>query len=253
MSRRPRHSRGQALAEFITGATLFLIPVFLIIPLLGKYADMKGAVVQAARYNAWERTVWYGQSASGSGDWEGNDKSEAAIKSDMATRFFNNALNAQLWKDRAGSPMMASYENLILNEKSPSTADTVLDFVVTALDMIGDFRLETKGYYAGTATLNTAAITPVGQVIERAGTQTWEALNLAVSDKSVILANGWSANGADHVKNQVKGLMPLGFFDNDVFNVLRWAMVVFTPEVVPTVLEAAKVEPDLVPPDRLKP
>lgn len=250
---RARSSRGQALAEFITGATLFLIPVFLIIPLLGKYADMKGSVVQAARYNAWERTVWYGQTASGSGDWEGNDKSESDIKSDMATRFFMNPLNSELWKDRAGSPMMASYSNLVVNNDSPSTADTVLDFVVTALDMIGDFRLETKGYYAGTATLNTAAITPIGQVMERAGTQTWEALNLAVSDKSVILANGWSANGADHVKNQVKGLMPLGFFDNDVFNVLRWAMVVFTPEVVPTVLEAAKVEPDEVPPDRLKP
>jgi hypothetical protein len=253
VSRRPHACRGQALAEFITGATLFLIPVFLIIPLLGKYADMKGAVVQASRYNAWERTVWYGQSASSSGDWDSNDKSESDIKNDMATRFFNNALNSALWKDRAGSPMMANYSNLISNEPSPSTADAVLGFVVTALDMIGDFRLETDGLYAGTATLNTAAITPIGQVIERSGTQTWEALNLAVSDKNVILANGWSAKGADHVKTQVKGLMPLGFFDNDVFNVLRWAMVVFTPEVVPTVLEAAKVEPDEVPTDRLKP
>jgi hypothetical protein len=253
MSARPRSCRGQALAEFVTGATLFLIPVFLIIPLLGKYADMKGAVVQAARYNAWERTVWYGQSSSGSGDWEGNDKSEGDIKTDMATRFFNNPLNRELWKDRTGSPMMADYSNLIVNNDSPSTADTVLDFVVTVLDMIGDFRLETKGYYAGTATLNTANITPIGQVMERAGTQTWEALNLSVSDKNVILANGWSAKGADHVKSQTKGLMPLGFFDNDVFNVLRWAMVVFTPEVVPTVLEAAKVEPDQVPEDRLKP
>ena len=252
--KRPANAcRGQALAEFITGATLFLIPVFLIIPLLGKYADMKGAVVQAARYNAWERTVWYGKTASGSGDWEGNDKSEGDIKNDMAVRFFNNSLNAELWKDRAGYAMMASYGNVIVNEKSPSTADTVLDFVVTALDMIGDFRLETKGYYAGTATLNTANLTPIGQVIERAGTQTLEALNLSVSDTSVILANGWGANGPDHVKNQVKGLMPLGFFDNDVFNVLRWAMVVFTPEVVPTVLEAAKIVPDEVPPDRLKP
>jgi hypothetical protein len=253
MTRNPYSRRGQALVEFMVGATLFLIPVFLIIPLLGKYADMKGAVVQAARYNAWERTVWYGQSASSSGDWDSNDKSETDIKNAMATRFFNNALNSELWRDRAGSPMMANYTNSIVNNSSPSTADNILDFAVTALGMISNFRLETKGYYAGTATLNTAAITGIGQAIERAGTESWGSLNLAISDKNVILANGWSANGPDHVKTQTKGLMPLGFFDNVVFDVLRWAMVVFTPEVVPTVLEAGKVEQDEVPTDRLKP
>jgi len=253
MTARARPARGQALVEFLVGAALFLIPVFLIIPLLGKYADMKAAVVQAARFNAWERTVWYGQSASSNSEWPGNDKTEAAIRGEMATRYFSNALNDELWRDRAGYQMMANSTNTIVNNSSPSTADNILNFAVTALGMISDFTLETKGYYAGTATLNTAAIAPIGPVIERGAVESWGNLNLAISDKNVILANGWNANGKSHVETQTKGLMPLGFFDNVVFDVLRWAMVVFTPELAPTILEASKVVADEVPPDRLKP
>lgn len=51
--------RGQAMTEFQICAAWVLIPLFLMIPLLGKYIDIKHATISAARYQAWEYTAWY--------------------------------------------------------------------------------------------------------------------------------------------------------------------------------------------------
>lgn len=47
------------MTEFVIGAAFVLVPVFIIIPMLGKYSDMKYASIQAARYQAWEYTANY--------------------------------------------------------------------------------------------------------------------------------------------------------------------------------------------------
>ncbi|VAW93634.1 hypothetical protein MNBD_GAMMA23-663 [hydrothermal vent metagenome] len=54
-----RQQQGQAIAEFNVTAVFLLVPLFILVPLLGKYIDMKHTSVQAARYMAWERTVWF--------------------------------------------------------------------------------------------------------------------------------------------------------------------------------------------------
>lgn len=240
--------RGQALTEFVIGAVLFLIPLFLIIPLLGKYADMKASAIQAARYNAWERTVWYGQSASSTGDWEGNDKSEATIRSEMAGKF----LTSELWYDRAGTAMLSGSSNSITNDDSPGTANTILGFAVSVANAIGPFNLEMDGLYTGTATINIANTASVISEVLGSGAGADPArLNLSITDKNVILANGWGANGAAHVKKQVQGLTPTSILSNPVLDAVRWILVPFTPELVPTVLELGKIEVDQVPPDRL--
>ncbi|MBX3664030.1 MAG: hypothetical protein KF804_16395 [Burkholderiales bacterium] len=256
MAARTRHDRhglrarvaGQALTEFVIGAVLFLIPLFLIIPLLGKYADMKASTIQAARYNAWERTVWYGQTASSSGDWEGNDKNESTIKSEMDAKF----LNSNLWHDRTGTAMLGGSANSITNNDTPGTANTILGFAVSVANAVGPFTLEMKGLYEGTATVtvaNTASV--ISEVLGSGAGADPARLNLSISDKNVILANGWGANGAAHVKKQVQGLTPTSILSNPVLDAVRWILVPFTPELVPTVLELGKIEVDQVPPDRL--
>lgn len=52
-------NRGQALTEFLICASFVLIPMFLIVPMFGKYIDMRHATIEAARYEAWEYSVWY--------------------------------------------------------------------------------------------------------------------------------------------------------------------------------------------------
>jgi hypothetical protein len=250
--RRPAFSRrlcsGQALTEFVIGAVLFLIPLFLIIPLLGKYADMKASTIQAARYNAWERTVWYGQTASSSGDWQGNDKNESTIKSEMDAKF----LTSNLWHDRTGTSMLGGSANSITNNDAPGTANTILGFAVSVANAIGPFNLEFKGLYEGTATLTVANTTSVISEVLGGGAGADPAkTNLSTFDKNVILANGWGANGAAHVKTQVQGLTPTSILSNPVLDAVRWILVPFAPELVPTVLELGKIEVDEVPPDRL--
>lgn len=56
--RRPREA-GQAMTEFVIAATFVLLPLFVFVPMLAKYIDFKHAAIQAARYQAWEYTVWY--------------------------------------------------------------------------------------------------------------------------------------------------------------------------------------------------
>jgi len=55
----PHRNRGQAMTEFIISASFFLVPLFLGISVIAKYIDIKQANVQAARYQAWEYTVWF--------------------------------------------------------------------------------------------------------------------------------------------------------------------------------------------------
>ena len=47
------------MTEFVIAATFVLLPLFVFVPMLGKYIDFKHAAIQAARYQAWEYTVWY--------------------------------------------------------------------------------------------------------------------------------------------------------------------------------------------------
>ena len=57
-ARRHKYS-GQAMTETVIAASFVLVPLFLLIPLIGKYIDINHSTIQAARYEAWEYTVWY--------------------------------------------------------------------------------------------------------------------------------------------------------------------------------------------------
>ncbi len=71
-----RQQTGAALVETAILMTVF-VPVFIGIPLLGKYLDIQAATLDAGRYAVWERTVW---SVRGHGWNEGeNQKSDAAV------------------------------------------------------------------------------------------------------------------------------------------------------------------------------
>ncbi|HET7633711.1 MAG TPA: hypothetical protein VFK51_03175 [Burkholderiales bacterium] len=240
-----RLSRGQAMTEFVIGAALFLIPVFLLIPILGKFIDMKAATVQAARYTAWERTVWYGGDDS-SVDWESNVRTTETIQQQMQDKFTDPVL----WKDRVGNSMLQSWDGDISNGKSPGTANDLLGFAVDVLDAIGPFTLEMDGLYSGTATLSAVNVQGFGAPLgDTSNLQTFDNFGLTFTDKDVILANAWNANGPDMVKKQVQGLLPTSILDNVAVKALLDVMSVVAPEL--GTIEFGKIEPDIVPPDRL--
>ena len=100
MRRRLKNAnRGQALTEFVICASYVLIPLLLGMSLLAKYIDIKQAAVQAARYEAWEYTVWYAednQMMTGFGDGEFDrfvtqpKKTVAQTEAETRKRFYSD-------------------------------------------------------------------------------------------------------------------------------------------------------------------
>ncbi|RZI92606.1 MAG: hypothetical protein EOP39_31955, partial [Rubrivivax sp.] len=155
------------MTEFVVGAVFFLLPLFLIIPTLGKYADVKAASAQSARYVAWERTVWYGGSSSTSSQWPGNEKSEGSIQNEARQRVllmdtsqtpgFNSSNDKsgssfgvpgarQIWHNRDSSSMLQSYNDAqtggIPNDASPGPLGVILSGALSVTSQISLFKLE---------------------------------------------------------------------------------------------------------------
>lgn len=54
-----QRQRGQAMAEFVVMTAGCLLLLFVLVPVVAKLSDMSYKAQEAARYTAWERTVWY--------------------------------------------------------------------------------------------------------------------------------------------------------------------------------------------------
>ncbi|MDZ7736787.1 MAG: hypothetical protein U5P41_12355 [Gammaproteobacteria bacterium] len=92
-----RSVRGQAMVELAIIAAAILVPLLLLIPLLGKQIDLKHQTIQAARYQAWEYTVWYtdsGRLPDGFSDATQPIKSTTVTEREARRRFFSDNTRA---------------------------------------------------------------------------------------------------------------------------------------------------------------
>ncbi|RTL51169.1 MAG: hypothetical protein EKK46_12765 [Rhodocyclaceae bacterium] len=295
--------RGQAMIEALIACALVLVPLFLAIPLIAKYQDIRAHVVQASRYAAWERTAWFGgasaatmgigSSGATSNQWDANEKGDDAIRAEIGARLMsNNTAGAftnsdqsgssyvggskPFWKDRRGTALLQNYGDIsdsYVNSVSPGLINDLLTPVVAITSVVSNFTVDTHAQYTanvGLAVKQVAFNTNAGlggcsgctvDYIATGNTQNF-------SEKSVLVANGWSANGpgtladtAAHpekitVLNQIRGLTPTsllkpasGIF-HDALEILKDISLVFFPEL--STLDLGRVEVDKVPADRLK-
>jgi hypothetical protein len=276
-----RRVSGQAMVEFLIAATTVLIPLFLIVPLLGKYMDMKSTAIQAARYAAWERTVWFGST-----DWTAAEKSDVQIQQEVQQRFFSNTATAKfqagdmnvtngwggggpkpLWVDRAGNPMLVAYNSNVTQGSaradSPGLMNAILDPVVSAIGVVGNilgaaFVLDMESLYTSTVTARVQPTRPITQVLgNKSDLETFATVTPIFTEKNVLIANGWTAKGAEQTKTQTEGLTPTSFLQrapiSDILTVIQYLAYVFAPELAPDHLKLGGViQPDVVPDDRLK-
>ena len=150
--KQPKYKQqGQAIAEFNVTAAFLLVPLFVLIPLTGKYIDMKQSSVQAARYMAWERTVWFENAPKYTST--AAVKSAAQIEKETISRLFGNTdrlvsssdkntlddseVNL-LWKDNAGRNLVET-DNVSAkfpdgDEALPSAAYKAFDITTNLLD-----------------------------------------------------------------------------------------------------------------------
>jgi len=270
---KPGAQRGQAMTEFTIAAACVLVPLFLMLPFLGKFMDMKATSIQAARYAAWERTVWYG-----SNQWESGQKSDQQIKNEVVQRFFNDTadkalksadLNAPagspkaLWTDHAGTTILGNTNSTSAVSSTPGTINTYLAIFRNGVNLVGavldtKFKLDTSSLYTSTVTLTAAktdamALAWNGDVL-KGGNVGLTAPTF--TEKNVLVANGWSANGPAFVKKQTEGLAVFNVFNrspvSDVMGPIQKVVGTFVEELKPSSLQlGVEIKPDLVPPDRL--
>ena len=248
--RRPpaRRMRGQSTVEFLVLA-LVLLPLFLIVPLLGKQLDIAQAAASASRYVAFEGTVRHGSSLQ---SW----KSDAQLADEVRRRFFSAstapvktddvagnfaAHRNPLWTDHRGDALLPSFAANV-GAASRRTELTQPTGAVFASGM----GLDTNNLHTGAVRIALADV---------AGLAPFDALGLSIERHTTVLVDPWSASGPAAVRDALRGErwnltspFPFGALE----------AVAAPLKLIPLVLESTRlpdigrVDADIVPGDRIR-
>ncbi len=239
-----RYQQGQAVTEFLIAAVFILVPLFLIVPLLGKYIDIKQAAIQNARYLAWEYTVWSGddersmagiktsQSAGkkkfkttireGNNYFFGDPAASSYGKSDTSLR-----LNP-LWKDHHGISLLnrGDISGKIKERMTPAPAgllgelfEEVLQILGKVISLFGQLisflgghaqfdAIYTKGYFTSNVDVSVRSL---DQVLPRSVSsntgQRKHASPLVIKAKAAVQTNNWNSGSRDNATSESRGLV----------------------------------------------
>lgn len=229
---------GQALTE-LSVSLLILVPLFLLVPLLGKYIDMKHSTVQAARYTSWERTAWY----------EARPKDSAApvkdakrIEKEVAQRLFskgdltiksNDSRTWQanpLWQAHTRTALLKEFADIRPTQgnenDTPSisydiiriynkSVNTVL-WPIRQLEKVVGLNVIPSGF-ASIAHSTKAYYSPVIEIDVNniLNFEVFDGIDLTLYGQSALLTDGWTAQAAsrsNQFKKRVEDLVPSVLF-----------------------------------------
>jgi hypothetical protein len=190
--------QGHALTEFIVVAVA-LVPLFLLMPLIGKYQDIAHSTLAASRYVAFDQLTRYQ-----------NPKPQAQLEQEVQRRFFsatalpiksNDAAgNVQadqnpLWRDPTNRPLIAKFSDI---QVSPSwTAQTGSP---DALNQSANKLVNLPERDIYTATIKVPLINlPEGLRFY----EPFDKLNLQVKRHTSVVADPWSASSPAAVQAQI--------------------------------------------------
>ena len=241
----PQPQRGQATTEFVVLA-LVLVPLFIVVPLVGKYLDVMQTAEAASRYVAFEATT-----RNSSNSW----KTDAELAAEVRRRFFSNpnasiktndaagdfaAHRNPVWSDHTGRPLIANFETDVGVKGSVTDMNAI---PVTDLPLIG-FRsaldLPNANLYTGAVTVKIADI---------ANFAPFDKIGLSTSRKTVLLADAWTAHSASAVRGKIEDavlMYPMGKLKEVIDPVGMLPTLVFDPA-----LKVGDFDWDIVPCDRL--
>jgi hypothetical protein len=199
MTSRPfgrRVQRGQATVEFVV-ACLAMVPLFIAIPLLGKYLDLFQTTESASRYVAFE-----GVARNSSNSW----KTDAELSMEVRRRFFSNsdapvktgdaagdftANRNPMWTDMAGNPLLTKFED----DVKVATTVTDKNAIVATKVFAPQLGLGTNNWYNATVTVKMADIpsfTP------------FDAIGLSTTRRTVLLADAWTARDNAQIRQRIE-------------------------------------------------
>lgn len=236
--------KGQAATEFVIAAAFVLVPLFLTLPLLGKYIDIKHAAIQHARFSAWEYTVWFGQNEYIFDGVESNQSSGVKKYKQTAQEgfeyFFSDRTSPDyatptatpgvdpLWKDHRGDSLfeLKDIQTEISEKQTPvpfgivgELLEDLIDIVGTAVAYLGklisalgpdaefDVLRNTKGYFTSEVKVPVRSL---AQILPHYGLKketSTAAQPFTFSAKAAVQSNNWNAASRKHATRESKGLV----------------------------------------------
>ena len=232
--------RGQATTEFAVLA-LALVPLFVVVPLIGKYIDLMQTAEQASRYAAFEGSV-----RNSSNRW----KSDAELAAEVRRRFFSNsdapvktndvagdfaAHRNPVWSDAGGNPLIEKFADGI----GVQTQVGGMNALATAVfgDTLG---LPSDNLYAASVTVKPVSVKNFAP---------FDRIALSTSRKTVLLADPWTARNAGDVRRRIENaalMYPIGQIRGLVDIAGQLPALDFDPP-----LQVGTFDWDVVPCDRL--
>ncbi|RZL40554.1 MAG: hypothetical protein EOP35_00525 [Rubrivivax sp.] len=191
-----RSQHGQATVEFVV-ACLVMVPLFIAIPLLGKYLDLFQTSEAASRYVAFE-----GATRNSSNSW----KNDAELSMEVRRRFFSasdapvktgdaagdfTAHRNPVWTDHAGRPLLANFENdvTVRTTVAGKTAIAAADVFAPRLGLSND------NWYTGEVSIRIADIP---------GFAPLDAIGLTTTRRTVLLADSWTARSNAQIRQRIE-------------------------------------------------
>jgi hypothetical protein len=218
MKPRIHRQQGQALTEFVVIA-LALVPLFLLMPMIGKYQDIAHATEMASRYVAFDAIANNANSASGF-------KDPAKLAAEVRRRFYSNAdapiktgdeagdFNANrnlMWTDPQGEPLIRKFADVTVsfgaaqganNQDGMRAASDGKPFnALPAYEPAKAMGLETGIYQANVHVT-------LGNVEELLGNyastyQELSQLSLTMTRSTTLLVNPWTAANAGAIHGRL--------------------------------------------------
>lgn len=269
------------MIEFLVIATFVLVPLFLATQALGKFADVRSAANTAARYAAWERTVWYDDTTSDFAKHNApNQKSSAAILNEVRVRVLNKRDDAQkykstdrtaatfangtdpLWTDTLGVAYITDPANVGVSIVQETPSKDFLAKVITLINKIsvpsitGTLAPPVPSQTMAVATVRLDKVALESEVYKRLWAKSaglpddWTGLDFTAT--GAILSNTWAANSSDGTKKMVTASVPTAnALGTAVETAARVALLPWDPLQIPR-LDIGKITVDIVPPDRTR-
>jgi hypothetical protein len=215
--RRAQH--GHALTEFIAVAAV-LVPLLLLVPVIGKYQDIRHAVQMGSRTAAFDATLHNDQGAG----WKPLDTLADEIRlrhfaaPDAFVRSGAAPTDAPVhgpahWTDPHGNPLIRRQADIRVGFGAAASDDRAAGFSAASDGTLfnlnpfasaGSLGLGTRGVFTADVSVPLANLP--------AGVRAWEPfdrIDLTMRAHTSVLIDGWTARSPAQVEQRVAGLAPL--------------------------------------------
>jgi hypothetical protein len=207
----PAAAHGQALAEFLA-LSLVLLPLFLLLPVIGKIQDVAHQAQLASRYAAFDALL--------RNDNHNRFKPPEQIESELRQRFFSDGgaivteeatpafVPRPQWSDPYAHPLVDHAEAVTLSfgpahgkrHEDAYTAASDTDLFILA----NRAGLHSEGIYNVNVSVDLANLPAGLQLIEP-----FDRLNLRIVRHASVLPDPWTANGPPQAEERFGRLAPL--------------------------------------------